>query len=240
MILPIELHPHEVTAILDGRQHQLRRPIHPQPFNGYSDSEIEDRLMRDDALEGLGSVSQIVNGAWHAGFLELESVYGRIGDLLWVSEDYWQDTRDQTLIIPDAEPHKTKCDPKKSGYSDCGVEHAPPLGHKFWKKYPAATLPQWGSRLTLLIKDIRIDRLQDINEQEAIASGTEPDNLENNASLVSEHLLKGSLTIDRFAREWDSVNVNRGYGWSANPWVWVIDFMAFPRNVNEVQPEAAA
>lgn len=230
MILPIELHPHEVTAILEGRQHQLRRPINPQPFNGWSDSEIEARLLRDGSLEGFDSISQIVNGAWHAGFVDIESVYGRRGDLLWVRETHHMNHNKEVIHYrADYEDDPFKED-------ECG-EDCSLVGEKWLSPI---TMLRWASRLTLLVKDVRVDRLQDISHLEAIAQGIEQTGLDNVTELAADYLQKGSLAIDRFARLWDSANADRGYGWHANPWVWVIDFMAFPRNVDQVQPGAAA
>jgi hypothetical protein len=39
-------------------------------------------------------------------------------------------------------------------------------------------------------------------------------------------LQKGSLFIDRYARLWDEINKDRGFGWDVNPWVWVVEFKA--------------
>ncbi|MDY6979374.1 MAG: hypothetical protein SV201_05795 [Pseudomonadota bacterium] len=215
MILPIELHPHEVTAIFEGRQHQLRRPINPQPFQGWSDSDIETRFMHDGLLE-LGSVSQIVNGAWSAGFIDVESVYGRIGDLLWAQET-WGKSPDGPI------------------YRATELE---PVDERRWM--PSIEMPSWISRLTLLVKDVRIDRLHDISEQEAMVNGADLVGVETGRLSVSSAPEEVGSYRAGYYELWNSINAERGYEWDANPWVWVIDFMAFPRNVDQVQPGAAA
>jgi hypothetical protein len=73
-------------------------------------------------------------------------------------------------------------------------------------------MPRWASRITLKITDIRPECLPDIAHEDAIA--------------------EGSSGIDEYRELWDSLNSKRGYGWEANPWVWVIEF----ERVQEAKP----
>ena len=70
-------------------------------------------------------------------------------------------------------------------------------------------MPRWASRITLEITDVRVERLQDINFQGLSAEG-----------------MYGELTnaLDRYEELWDNLNAKRGYPWSSNSWVWVIEF----------------
>lgn len=78
-----------------------------------------------------------------------------------------------------------------------------------WK--PSIFMPRWASRITLEIESVRIERLHDISEDEAKAEGTEDSEI-GIAHRTCFHIL------------WDSINKKRGFGWSENPWVWVIQF----------------
>lgn len=87
-----------------------------------------------------------------------------------------------------------------------------------WDKYEGGGwkspiyMPRWASRLTLEVTNVRVERVQDINEAGAIKEGIlRP----NPYTLFSEIIL--------FADLWDSINAKKGYGWDVNPWVWVID-----------------
>ncbi len=135
--------------------------------------------------------------------------YGQPGDRLWVRETwacfdshvrpksriaYRSDTPDGEMVRVDAP----------------------------WK--PSIHMPRWASRITLEVTGVRVERLQDISEADALAEGV-------------EQVLKGRFRIygretdgrdtDRSARTsycslWESIN---GPGsWDANPWVWVIEF----------------
>ena len=64
--------------------------------------------------------------------------------------------------------------------------------------------------VTLTVTDVRVQRLQDISEEDAIAEGV-------------PHVLPDSRIISSFATLWDSLNADRA-PWSANPWVWVVEF----------------
>jgi len=72
-------------------------------------------------------------------------------------------------------------------------------------------MPRWASRITLEITDVRVERLQDISENDAEAEGAH--GYTNTAS-----------PIDFFICLWDSLNAKRNFGWDINPWVWVISF----------------
>lgn len=74
-----------------------------------------------------------------------------------------------------------------------------------WKKHPAIHMPRWASRITLEIVKVRVERLHSITPVGVLAEGCS----------AFEH---------EFKPLWDSINAKRGYGWDADPWVWVIEF----------------
>lgn len=74
-------------------------------------------------------------------------------------------------------------------------------------------MPRWASRITLEIVSVRVERLQDISAEDCIAEGL--------STNLREHDAVCDLR-DQFAALWTST-----YGpdsWSANPWVWVVEF----------------
>jgi hypothetical protein len=82
---------------------------------------------------------------------------------------------------------------------------------------PSIFMPRWASRITLEIVNIRVERVQDISEEDAKAEGTK--------GLYDDWAGPGKLTYRKpYKALWDSINSKRGYGWDVNPWVWVIEF----------------
>ena len=76
-------------------------------------------------------------------------------------------------------------------------------------------MPRWASRLSLVITDIRVERLQDISEEDARAEGCEP----------GEATDGGLSFVLGFGDLWDSINGERkGCSWADNPHVWAISF----------------
>ncbi|MDR1661247.1 MAG: hypothetical protein LBR95_02295 [Azoarcus sp.] len=89
---------------------------------------------------------------------------------------------------------------------------------------PSIHMPRWASRITLEITDIRIERLQDIIEDDAIAEGV--------GQIVLEILLGIQQCGECAAIDFDPVNeyrklwesINGENSWDKNPWVWVVEF----------------
>ena len=77
---------------------------------------------------------------------------------------------------------------------------------------------RWMSRINLEITGVRVERLQEISEADIKAEGISLD-----TDMFPTINTIDKLTV-RFSRLWDSINAKRGYGWSVNPWVWVIEF----------------
>lgn len=75
---------------------------------------------------------------------------------------------------------------------------------------PSIHMPRWASRITLEVVGVRVERLQDISEEDAKAEG---------CALSADWKAFGVVA---FQQLWESIN---GPGsWDANPWVWVVEF----------------
>ena len=136
---------------------------------------------------------------------EIPCPYGQPRDRLWVRET-WK-PHIQTSI------HSTAI--YKADYALSG-------GPGPWK--PSIFMPRWASRLTLEIAGIRVERVQEITEKDAVAEGiiVQPGHLW--WPLGSKEPMKQYTHRQAFSALWDSINAKRGFGWDKNPWVWVIEF----------------
>jgi hypothetical protein len=81
-------------------------------------------------------------------------------------------------------------------------------------------MPRWASRIALAVTDVRVERLQEISEEDAIAEGLQKE-------VISVGYQNDSVTLrsrPKFVYLWDKINSDRGYSFESNPWVWVISF----------------
>lgn len=71
------------------------------------------------------------------------------------------------------------------------------------------------SRITLEITEVKVERLNEITNEDATAEGICPE--PQPCGMERDHAAM-------FAKGWDKLNAERGYAWDSNPWVWVVKF----------------
>ena len=88
---------------------------------------------------------------------------------------------------------------------------------------PSIHMPKDAARIWLKVTDVRVERLQDITEEQAKEEGA---NWKDGKNIGWEEKMRRSA-IERFAEIWNSTIKKADFskcGWDANPWVWVIEF----------------
>lgn len=89
--------------------------------------------------------------------------------------------------------------------------------------HPSIHMPKEAARIWIKVKDVRVERLQDIDDEQAKEEGA---NWRNGKNVGFEEKMRRSA-VERFAEIWNSTikksDLDR-YGWDASPWVWVIKF----------------
>lgn len=148
--------------------------------------------------------------------------YGRPGDRLWVREAFrfpasldhlspsvcGDKALDAGYRTPWA-PTQFEADGSRTG--EWRGFDTPPEKTKPGKLRPGIHMPRWASRIALDIKAVRVERLQDISDPDALAEGCSHDDMRHGDRLASV-----------YARLWEDIN---GPGaWAQNPWVWVVEF----------------
>lgn len=147
--------------------------------------------------------------------------YGQPGDRLWVRET-WADLEQITDGCFARQAIYRADDIEQYGNEDEFVDVTSP--DMRWR--PSIHMPRWASRILLEITGVRVERLHDISDQDAIAEGIsrvgpgwerwhpDPADTEHTGSTQDPRLSYRGL--------WESIN---GAGsWDANPWVWVVEF----------------
>jgi hypothetical protein len=138
--------------------------------------------------------------------------YGKPGDMLWIRETHG--------FVPVTAYGKTaphRVDPDDP--SMCAIYRAG--FDRCWScpSKPSIHMPRWASRILLRITDIRVERVQDISEEDAIAEGVE---LKHYTKIWKD--MHCPSYVGAFSSLWDSINCDRGHGWDENDWVWVVSF----------------
>lgn len=183
-----------VRAILDGRKTQTRR------------------IVNKKHLQFLSNITEnFLDGKWD----QRPFPYGKPGDRLWVRETHWMDKRDILCAVMDLDGFAVDAHP--AGRNKFVKDFHSLKNNKFWKKRPSIHMPRIASRILLEVKNVRVERLQDISEEDAIAEGVDG---ENEAAEIGCSWYEKPKRAYR--RLWNSIN---GTGsWDLNPWVWVVEF----------------
>lgn len=150
--------------------------------------------------------------------------YGQPGDRLWVRETWYCDHFEvqKGPYLQPADMHDLdQC--REDGELVYAADGLAPYEQEqpTWK--PSIHMPRWASRILLEITGVRVERLQDINEDQAKAEGVRL--YTDHAELGDWWHVDGIETYSADPRKsfellWSSVGGN----WSANPWVWVVEF----------------
>lgn len=191
-----------VRAILDGRKTQTRRVIKPQP-DGVT---VDGIAYRHKSIE-LCRDGNLITVTHDEGMPIAERINPRYqpGDIIWVRET-WAKVSDWVCVDPAV------------GLPDGYIYKADWMdGAEAPKWRPSIHMPRAAARLFLLVKAVRIERLQEITEEDARAEGFSPDTPFKNMGYQWS-------ARENFAEYWDTLNTRRGYPWDSNPWVEVITF----------------
>jgi len=231
------------SAIFGGAKMQTRRHIKWSPLEHASGHNLMHSGVSvghhctGDPTSGWVLYSRRGDGAWEQ--LTWPSKKFQINDHLWGKEpwrigawneeegafaiDYFEGPRREWLKVPD--------DPGGWKFADLASQCLdelrnkginPKYGYRNWRPGESPLrwrnprfMPRWASRLLLEVTDVRVERLQDIDEDDLKAEGIHFD----------EYDFFNPPHREAFARLWDSLYAKRPEcQWAANPWVWRISF----------------
>ncbi len=195
-----------VRALLDGSKTQTRRVAKNRKHPDFGNDMTPSELSRED--------KHVIYRA---------CPHGAPGDRLWVRETWCGEVDCHTSqLIYNEDGNTYKCLYRADGVhvvlddgdgftktNRDGSEASP------WK--PSIHMPRWASRITLEITGVRLERLQDISEADAIAEGCMAGDFEYHHNAEGTETAKQSYEC-----LWEQINGPSS--WERNPWVWVIEF----------------
>lgn len=225
-----------VRALIEDRKTQTRRIFKPQPEdagNGYV--RINGHLGSTDFL-----MREIAPRHW---------TRIKVGDRLWVRESvtrFDKGTCDQHVWYRAG--HNTRefyqmFTADIAGRTDGEWPHdeGPAGGAPY--KVPSIHMPRWASRLTLPVSGVKIERLQDISEEDAIAEGCTP--TDDGMFIIPGQYLASDAKVPRkavtavsaFGSLWRQINGDSS--WDDNPWVVAYTVSVIKQNIDDIERAAA-
>lgn len=219
MIRAILFNTEMVRAILEGCKTQTRRivkgldGVHPYRAEP-AESACETLDEWDFMFGGL-----LPNGVLLDAALEVKAPCG-VGDVLWVRETWAHGYIEHSDAEYSNESWFEPSPIERDGYIGALSNFFYRADEKDYgevgiKWRPSIHMPKEATRIFLKVKDIRAERLQDMDEEAAIAEG------------FSDSPAGTDSPLHRFCELWDKTIKRddlRQYGYHANPWVWVIEF----------------
>lgn len=199
-----------VRAILEGRKTQTRRPVRLPDGHAWT----FDRACAFHSIFGPDSYL-FRDGDWSHG---TQCPYGLPRHRLWV--------REASRIIHESNHHSGQSAytiEYKAGGELIRNERLPSWypdksrnrdGRPRWT--PSIHMPRWACRIVLEVVSVRVERLQDISEEDARAEGSDPYDWQYDNGEGPESYREAFRCL------WDSIN--GADAWERNPWVWCIEF----------------
>lgn len=196
---PIIFNSEMIKAVLDGRKTMTRRIIKPQP---------DKRIVQFGKANGTGWKEPLWQGMTGGGFDDccpvgdwIKCPFGKVGDELWVRESFVEG-RIMSVYRPPNYAYEANM------YTNSRTN--PQKIHVDFKWKPASCMPREASRITLEIKDVRIERVQEIGD------------------VKDDKIWKDIFWIEDFIILGNSI-----YGpdaWDRNDWVWVVELKIIDAN----------
>lgn len=186
--------------------------------------KMKPGVMMDD-LEWSGPAGTIRTGTAKREHIKVPYA---VGDRLWVRES----------VMPAADRAGNIF-----GASIYAADCANPRGFT-----PGMFMRRALSRIILTVTDVRVQRLQDISEGDAIAEGIGrigadmpwAASLRSGPNFYTVDCGFGHLNaptaVETYKMLWDSLNHKRGHGWQTNPWVVAVSFTVQRGNIDQVAP----
>lgn len=202
---PILFNGEMVRAILDGRKTVTRWAIKPPALYA---------IVEDQDGNCVGSYYEDERGGYD--YPTIDDAPYQPGDILYVRET-WAEV---SLFQPSTGEYSQHY-PYKATYKPDPFLDVPSIQ---WR--PSIHMPREAARIFLRVKDVRVERLQDITPKQIDAEGCK----EYGYDVATGELVPSSPAL--FKVVWNSTIKPAElplYGWDANPWVWVIEFERISR-----------
>jgi len=219
--------PHEIPGLLDGSRTQFRRVMKPQPEDGVVTTSHHQSWDHSVCVQGTKiartKAKMTMNGGCPFATKQLieTNPLGRPGDVIWGREAFKAFMGSDCRIEYKAggvgfEGDLQKCSTIPMSTTECEEVFSGdnPDFTPRWRS--GAVMPRWASRIILEIVSVRVERLQEISKEDAIAEGCKG----GHGSIPGYGF--SAMPYEHFKHVWNTY-AKPGEDWDANPWVWVYE-----------------
>lgn len=214
-----------VKALLAGRKTQTRRLIEPISLGEHKPGDIIVHWPHPDGGNEIKRMGCNFRPTFH------------VGQRLYVRERIrcFSSICDDAEITYFADDRFWQTGPCTGEISDAGlvsyfklIDRAKKAGKAV--SVPSIHMPRWASRLWLLVKDVRVERLQDISFDDTVAEGAQRD--ARGGWLPFQQKLSWADPRGWYAELWDSLHTKPGERWNDNPWLIAVTFEVHQGNID--------
>lgn len=223
-----------IRALLAGRKTQTRRLIKDRGvMPEFCGGRYDDR--NDPSCWGWQDFDR---GDWVTldEFPHYRFVPYAPGDLLWVREAHYL-TDDGEIEYAVFAADQSDVDEHLADMQATMASHPYIDWSKHLRLRPSIHMPRWASRLTLRVTDVRVQRLQEISDRDALAEGVD---CAVNPVAGQDVCIDGEFwpggPSRMFRSLWDSLNAARA-PWADNPWVAAYTFEVHQCNVDQMEAQ---
>lgn len=219
---PILFSDEMVQAILDGRKTQTRRPLGVQPKPYWTEIAAEEQYGETIATY------RAFTGKGSARWAICSCPFGAVGDTLWVRECWglsWNDHGHQCLCYRARGEDDPRDTMRLWDGSQWRIEKTEcPAAEPPEKWRPSIHMPRWASRITLEISEVRVERVCDISEEDALAEGVRVFEFAQTRYGMHEYFPQTEPTAaGAFCRRlWEPLYGSK-HPWET-AWCWVLKF----------------
>lgn len=223
-VRPILFNTDMVRAIMEGYKTVTRRLINPRYRNDESGFQVITSM--NGEFIRVEKVDEDESSIFSDGTERYVNPLYQTGDILYVRETWTESCPHGIGACPSGKPKQADricdvCQHNKPFYYK-----ADDIENKYVKWNPSIHMPKQAARIWLKVTGVRVERLQDISNEQILAEGANKDRISSYIQQMAEDTEEWTRAayLLEWSNLWDSTVKADWQKWENNPWVWVIEF----------------